>query len=258
MEHENTGLELLVQPDRDQLTPTQRLEGAAEIANALAGVIEQKKLYTSISGRRHVLAEGWQVLANLMQVGLETEWTRPVYDRDEKLFGWEARVICRAKDGQVIGSAESMCCRDEERWRDANEHALRSMAQTRAVSRALRQCIGFIVKLSGFEATPAEELDSSPPKKAPAEKAEADREASNRPITMTDRSELWEIAKKREAEIGYSAKDMIDVVCKELRVGKTKTGWTIRKKHLQALHTCIETFDPPESTPAPPGGDAAA
>src|SRR5262249_18897895 len=38
------------------------------------------------------------------------------------------------------------------------EHALRSMAQTRATSKALGQALRFIVALSGYEGTPAEEM----------------------------------------------------------------------------------------------------
>jgi hypothetical protein len=44
------------------------------------------------------------------------------------------------------------------------------MAQTRAVSKALRGPLGFVVTLAGYEATPAEEMppsDSPPPQAAP-------------------------------------------------------------------------------------------
>jgi hypothetical protein len=203
--------------------------------------------------RRHVLSEGWQVLANLMQVGLETEWTRPVYDKDDKLYGWEARVICRAKDGQVIGSAESMCCRDERRWENANEHALRSMAQTRAVSRALRQCIGFIVKLSGFEATPAEELDaggavSSPtPGPRPAPPAPSRAEGQKK-LSMTERGELASLAHATEQKTGVGARDIMNAVCTVLAIRPLDGGgWDIRKKDYDKVSAAVMTWEPPET-----------
>lgn len=140
------------------IPPEERLAQAVSIANTLSSVIEQKNLYVSLSGRRHVLAEGWQVLANLMNVGLEIEWTRPISNEADAEYGWEARAIARQQNGQILGSAEAQCCRDEDTWSKRAGYALRSMAQTRATSRALRQSIGFIVKLSGFDATPAEEM----------------------------------------------------------------------------------------------------
>ena len=46
----------------------------------------------------------------------------------------------------------------EENWQDRDDYALRSMAQTRATSKALRQPLGFVITLAGFDPTPAEEM----------------------------------------------------------------------------------------------------
>jgi hypothetical protein len=51
-----------------------------------------------------------------------------------------------------------MCTRSEGKWRTAGDYAIRSMAQTRAVSKALRLPLGFIMQLAGYSATPAEEI----------------------------------------------------------------------------------------------------
>ena len=74
--------------------------------------------------------------------------------------GWEARVEARTLDGRTIGAAEACCTRDESRWKTQPDYAIRSMAQTRATSKALRGPLGFIVTLAGFQATPAEEMGS--------------------------------------------------------------------------------------------------
>jgi hypothetical protein len=47
---------------------------------------------------------------------------------------------------------------DERNWSHRDDYALRSMAQTRAVAKALRLCLGWIMSLAGYEATPAEEM----------------------------------------------------------------------------------------------------
>lgn len=72
--------------------------------------------------------------------------------------GWEARVEAHTRTGDVVGAAEAECRWDEWAWRDRDSYALRSMAQTRATSKALRMPLGFIVELAGFSATPAEEI----------------------------------------------------------------------------------------------------
>ena len=133
-------------------SPQERVAQAVEIAAALSPIIEDRRLYTTIQGKRHVLYEGWTTLGALVGVVPVTAWTRPIEG------GWEARVEARTLAGAIVGAAEAECCRAEARWREADDYAIRSMAQTRAGSKALRMPLGFIVHLSGFEATPAEEM----------------------------------------------------------------------------------------------------
>jgi hypothetical protein len=90
------------------------------------------------------------------------EWTRPLEDGT----GWEARVEAKTLDGRVVGAAESMCTRGETTWRSRDEYALRSMAQTRAIGRAMRAPLGQIVRLAGYEPAGAEELPADPVKPA--------------------------------------------------------------------------------------------
>jgi hypothetical protein len=80
------------------------------------------------------------------------EWTRKLED------GWEARVEARTLDGRVVGAAESECLSSERKWGRADDYAIRSMAATRATSKALRMPLGFVMELAGFDATPADEI----------------------------------------------------------------------------------------------------
>lgn len=142
-------------------TPADRVIQATQIANALSPVITDKHLYANIQGKKHVLYEGWATLGALVGVFPVTVWTR------ETDSGYEARVEARTLAGAVVGAAEAECSRDEGRWKTAPAYALRSMAQTRAGSKALRMPLGFIMQLAGFEGTPAEEMDgieARPPK----------------------------------------------------------------------------------------------
>ena len=142
--------------------PNAIVERASAQANALAKVIKQQKLSVNIGGREHVRIEGWTLLGTMLGVFPVVEWSRPYMD-----VGWEARVEARTLSGAVVGAAEAECLRIEDNWTDKPDYALRSMAQTRAASKALRLPLGFIMVLAGYEGTPAEEMDGVKPSQAP-------------------------------------------------------------------------------------------
>ena len=156
--------------------PAEIIIRATATANALSEVLRTQKdargnlkLISTISGREHVKVEGWTLCGTMLGVFAVTEWTRKLTDPE----GWEARVEARTLGGHIVGSAEAQCTREEEQWgwnpkgrngRDLtprDDFALRSMAQTRATSKALRIPLGFIMELAGFESTPAEEMRES-------------------------------------------------------------------------------------------------
>ena len=132
---------------------------ATEYANALASVIRAKHLYKTIGQKNHVFVEGWTLCGSMLGVFPVCTWTRPVEG------GWEARVEARTLSGAVVGAAEASCLRAESNWKNRDDFALRSMAQTRATSKAMRLPLGFIVVLAGYEGTPAEEMDGIVPEK---------------------------------------------------------------------------------------------
>ena len=136
--------------------PVEVLDRAQHVARALTGVLERNQLYVEIQGRRHVRVEGWLTLGSMLGVTPVCVWTRPV-DRDGAR-GWEARVEARTLDGRTVAAAESQCLRVERRWARADDYALRSMAQTRATSKALSSALRFVVTLAGFDGTPYEEM----------------------------------------------------------------------------------------------------
>lgn len=157
--------------------PVEVVDRASTIATALADVIKRRNLYKHIGQSDHVFVEGWTLLGSMLGVFAEIEWSRPLDDNR----GWESRAVARTLAGRTVGAAESMCSRSESKWRNADDYAIRSMAQTRAVSKALRLPLGFIMELAGYSATPAEELSERPPRRSnePAEPegAEASAEA---------------------------------------------------------------------------------
>lgn len=137
--------------------PAGYVRQATRLATELAAVINAQKLYAPIGGRKYVTVEAWTLLANMLAVYPVVVWSRRI-DQGEETEGWEARVEVRNGRGDLIGAGEAMCTRQEKTWAPRDDYALRAMAQTRAISRALRNPLGFVVKLAGYEATPLEEM----------------------------------------------------------------------------------------------------
>ncbi len=132
--------------------PVEVLAAAKRVAGALKAEIAAAGMVQRIGGREHVRVEGWQTLGAMLGCSTRIVWSRPVED------GWEARAEVVSADGRIIGAGEGMCTRAERNWAKRDAFALRSMAQTRATSRALRVPLAFVMTLAGHDATPAEEM----------------------------------------------------------------------------------------------------
>jgi hypothetical protein len=186
--------------------PVAVVEQSSRIASALADVLKKKGLAKKISGREFVLVEGWTLLGTMLGVFPVVQWTRKLED------GWEARVEARTLNGQVVGAAEAECLRSEKNWGNRDDYALRSMAQTRAVSKALRGPLGFIVQLAGFSPTPAEEIPPDESLSEPASSSLAPSEAregtTQNPGSESDQSVTKQAARER---LSFALKDLVPV-----------------------------------------------
>ena len=134
--------------------PRKALERMSEIATVLVDVVRSRKLSVRIQGHEHLRAEAWTTLGAMTGVFAVIVWTRP----NETGDGIVARAEARTLAGQLVGAAEAECSRAEKTWRTRDAYAIRSMAQTRAISRALRAPLGQIVVLAGYSPTPEEEM----------------------------------------------------------------------------------------------------
>lgn len=155
--------------------PVEIVEQAGRVADALKGVLTRQGLTQRIGGRDHVLVEGWTTLGSMLGVFAVKDWVRelpwpePTPDALKQAkargltFGYEASYRAQRADGTVMGGAEAECKRTEKTWQGRDDYALKSMAQTRAVSKTLRVPLGFIVTLAGYEATPEAEVPTPPP-----------------------------------------------------------------------------------------------
>ena len=127
-------------------------------ASQLAKIIKRRGLYVIIQKKAYVFCEGWTTLGALLGVVPVEEYCRRVGDNE----GYEAKVnLIRTSDGSVIGSASAETLFTEAKWAGRENHALRSMAITRATSKAFRLSFSWIMKLAGYEALPAEEAEQN-------------------------------------------------------------------------------------------------
>jgi len=145
--------------------PQKAIERAMKIANAVADVIKQKELYVLMRGKAYVFCEGWTTMGALLGIFPQIVDVIDLSNETSSLRRYVAICETRTLDGRLVTRAESECSNEESTKKDFDHYAIRSMAETRATSKALRMCLSWIMKLAGYEPTPAEEVDE--PKNIP-------------------------------------------------------------------------------------------
>ena len=135
--------------------PKEMVAAATEIANVLKDVIDKQKLFVSLNGNQHVKAEGWSVLGTMLSILPKEE---KVIRHEDGSF--EAYVcLINNRNGHTVGGGSGFVGMDEPNWKKKPDYARRSMAITRATSKAYKTCFSWIIALAGYNATPAEEMD---------------------------------------------------------------------------------------------------
>lgn len=182
------------------------IEKATALATALKRVIVDQGLTSTISGQEYVRVEGWTLLGTLLGVFPVCLWTRPME------HGWEARVEARTLSGAIVGAAEAQCLRSETNWANREDFAVRSMAQTRATAKALRLPLGYVIKMAGYETTPAEEMTFSG-------SGVASPSRGDRPPAPEPNSDM-EVEAPEGKELIPDVVDKITIQCEELGWGR--------------------------------------
>ena len=138
------------------LSPNMIINEAQVMATALYQVVEKQHLYMDIQGKKYLQLEAWQLLGKFCNVHGVVESVQPVEYFGAK--GFEAKAVVRDSDGVVIAAAEAVCLDDEQNWKGKPWFQLKSMAQTRSLSKVYRSCLSFIVSIAGYAPTPLEEM----------------------------------------------------------------------------------------------------
>ena len=127
-----------------------------ELANTLSGIIIKKGLAMALNNKRYVMVEGWQLAGALC--GLYPMVDKVENLSEDKHYKYRAEVSIKDQEGNIVGSGMAICSNAEKGKERFGEYAICSMAQTRAVGKAMRLKIGWVMKLAGFQPTPSEEM----------------------------------------------------------------------------------------------------
>ncbi len=168
--------------------------------------IVENKLYTPISNKNYAHVEGWQFAGGLLGIFPRVVNVESLSTSGE--IKWKAEVeIYNLKNDKIVGRGFAICSDKETKGGKkvrSDEYAILSMAQTRAIGKAYRNMLGWVMKLAGYEATPSEEMvkmgEQTPEaKEIPKEnkpKTEAECSKCGSPITKAEKEFSLKVYKK--------------------------------------------------------------
>ena len=194
--------------DADVLNREVRMEDklklATDIADHLKDILKKQGLTVSLNKQdqdaTYVTAEGWNTLGTILGTYARTEIVEPV-DFTKAKIAYRARVSIMQGEN-CLATAEAIA---DSNGFQKQEHQIYSMAQTRAMGKAYRMAFSWIIKLAGYEPTPAEEMISEEKQKR---KAEAKAKNSFTPEQRKKLEKNKDKKKDTQSAIEVEAKDV--------------------------------------------------
>ena len=144
---------------------------ATNVANCLSDLIKSQGLVKKGLNKKdpeaeYVLVEGWEVLGTMLGIVPITEIVEAIKNDKGKIRGYKARAYLYRnpimEHGEIIGGtliATTEASATVEGWQK-DTPSMMSMAQTRALGKAYRMALSWIMKMAGYEGTPAEEMNT--------------------------------------------------------------------------------------------------
>jgi hypothetical protein len=128
------------------------------LAVDLAKFIKEQKLFHNIQGKEYNNVEGWQYAGN--RLGILPIMKELVNISTEEELKYRCHVeLINLRTDKIVGSGFAICSNKESGKKYYQEFAIASMAQTRAIGKAYRNILAWIIRAAGYEPTPAEEMD---------------------------------------------------------------------------------------------------
>ncbi|MCR5889461.1 hypothetical protein LRS06_17130 [Hymenobacter sp. J193] len=135
-----------------------RSDETLQLATDLAKFIKDNKLSTTVQGKEFVNVEGWQYAGS--RLGIVPIVDHVINVSTEAEIKYQAKVtLFDMRSGHTVGAGFAICSNKEQGKKFYQEFAIMSMAQTRAIGKAYRNILAWIIRAAGYEPTPAEEMD---------------------------------------------------------------------------------------------------
>lgn len=148
--------------NKDLTITNSNLDQYKQFARDVKKYIMDNKLFVNIQGKNYVYVEGWQFMGGMLGIeAVPTELVNLSIMAETNEFKYSCTVEL-LKGDRLVGRGYAICSNAEAKKRTFDEYAIASMAQTRAVGKAYRLKIGWLMKLTGYEGTPAEEIIEEP------------------------------------------------------------------------------------------------
>jgi hypothetical protein len=187
----------------------------------LMAIVSKKEKPVIINDEIYLEYEDWQMLGRFYKVSAGATSTRHVEFGEVQGFEATAEALLVVNGQSIrISAAEGMCLNDEWRWQDKPLFQLKSMAQTRACAKVLRNVLAWVVVLAGYKPTPAEELDGEQPQPI----APPQRRSESRPVQTIEpparRSESMPAPRRERGLISDGQINRLYAIAKEKGVSR--------------------------------------
>lgn len=170
-------------------------------SNHLKTIIAENNLFTLIGKgakqKAYVNVEGWQIAGAFCGMYPIVKWTKDLskdYPTRDGILAreikYQAKVVIYKDDENGVPKKQAVgyatCSNKENGKKYFDEYAIESMAQTRAIGKAYRTSLGYLLKMAGYEATPLEEMEP-----IVAKEAQAQSQQQPQPKAQVDMSDLY-------------------------------------------------------------------
>jgi len=136
------------------------LANAAALAEEVARIVRDNGLSMRFANnpREYVRVEGWLTISRVNNEQPHAKIEAVTRDPDSGAELIHARAWLTDARDSVVSLADGYCSTEERSWKDKPFYARASMAQTRALAKAMRLRHAWVMVMAGYAPTPAEEM----------------------------------------------------------------------------------------------------
>lgn len=216
---------------------------ATKVASSLKNVIKTQGLSVEITNKKgqtneYVTAEGWEVLGTMLGCTPYVEEVVEIPSAHKAKFCYKATVSIR--QGDVVLSRAFAIAERNKMQKD--RPSVYSMAQTRALGKAYRMALSWIIKMAGYEPTPAEEMPKYNEREALEARASAEMKQRKKEQSIVPENVVDVEAEEVVEPEGFTTADKVEPLdvnpvivtyAKQVAMRVTKKGLKLTKRSME-------------------------